>query len=84
MVLMGAIILVKIIGALFKMPMTSMLGTVGRGYFQSAYEIYTPVFAVAMAGLPVAVSKMVAESVALGQYRQARSIFTVSQKIFII
>ncbi len=84
MVLMGAIILVKIIGALFKMPMTSMLGTVGRGYFQSAYEIYTPIFAVAMAGLPVAVSKMVAESVALGQYRQARSIFTVSQKIFII
>ncbi len=84
MVLMGAIILVKIIGALFKMPMTSMLGTVGRGYFNSAYEIYTPVFAIAMAGLPVAVSKMVAESVALGKFRQARSIFKVSQKVFIV
>ncbi len=84
MVLMGAIILVKIIGALFKMPMTSMLGTVGRGYFNSAYEIYTPIFAIAMAGLPVAVSKMVAESVALGKYRQARSVFKVSQKVFIV
>lgn len=82
-ILMGAIILVKIIGALFKMPMTSMLGTVGRGYFSAAYQIYTPIFAIAMAGLPVAVSKMVAESVALNRYRQARLIFKVSQKLFL-
>lgn len=82
-ILMFAIVLVKIIGALFKMPMTSMLGTVGRGYFNSAYEIYTPIFAIAMAGLPVAVSKMVAESVALKQYTQARRVFKVSQKIFL-
>ena len=73
MVLMAAIILVKIIGALFKMPMTSMIGITGRGYFNSAYEIYTPIFAIAMAGLPVAVSKMVAESVALGRLRQAET-----------
>ena len=83
-VLMVAIVLVKIIGALFKMPMTSLIGITGRGYFNSAYEIYTPIFAIAMAGLPVAVSKMVAESVACGQYRQARSVFEVSKKIFII
>ncbi len=84
MVLMAAIILVKIIGALFKMPMTSMIGITGRGYFNSAYEIYTPIFAIAMAGLPVAVSKMVAESVALGRLRQARRIFSVSKKLFLI
>ncbi len=84
MILMFAVVLVKIIGALFKMPMTSMIGITGRGYFNSAYEIYTPIFAVSMAGLPVAVSRMVAESVALNRYKQARSIYKVSQKIFFI
>ena len=62
-ILMVAVVSVKVIGALFKMPLTDMLGTVGRGYFQSAYEIYTPIFAISMAGLPVAVSRMVAENV---------------------
>ena len=56
-ILMVAVVSVKVIGALFKMPLTDMLGTVGRGYFQSAYEIYTPIFAISMAGLPVAVSR---------------------------
>lgn len=83
-ILMAAVVLVKIIGALFKMPMTSMIGITGRGYFNSAYEIYTPIFAISMAGLPVAVSRMVAESVALGRFRQARAVFKTSQKVFLI
>lgn len=84
MVLMAAVVLVKIIGALFKMPMTSMIGITGRGYFNSAYEIYTPIFAVSMAGLPTAVARMIAESVALNRYRQARRIYKVSQRVFFI
>ncbi len=84
MILMLAVVLVKVIGALFKMPMTSLIGITGRGYFNSAYEIYTPIFAVSMAGLPVAVSRMVAESVALNRYRQARAIFNVSKKVFLV
>lgn len=84
MVLMVAIIIVKVIGALFKMPMTSMIGITGRGYFNSAYEIYTPIFAISMAGLPVAVSRMVAEAVALKKYKQARNIFEVSKKVFTV
>ena len=83
-VLMLAIVMVKVIGALFKMPMTSMIGITGRGYFNSAYEIYTPIFAISMAGLPVAVSKMVAEAVACERFKQARSIFRISQRIFIL
>ena len=83
-VLMIAILMVKVIGVLFKMPMTNMLGAVGRGYFSSAYEIYTPIFAISMAGLPVAVSRMVAEAVALEKYRHARAIFMTSKKVFFI
>lgn len=84
MMLMFAVVLVKLIGVLFKIPLTDMIGIVGRGYFNSAYEVYTPIFAISMAGLPVAVSRMVAENVALERYREARAVFNVSKKIFII
>ncbi len=84
MILMFAVVLVKIIGMLFKIPLTDMIGSVGRGYFNSAYEIYTPVFAISMAGLPVAVARMVAENVALECYREARVIFKVAKKLFFV
>ncbi len=84
MMLMLAVMLVKVIGLLFKIPLTDMIGGVGRGYFNSAYEIYTPIFAISMAGLPVAVSRMVAENVALGNYREPRMIRKVSQRLYII
>ena len=51
MILVASTILVKIIGVIFKIPMTDMLGTVGRGYFNSAYEVYTPIFSIAMTSL---------------------------------
>lgn len=84
MVLMFAVLLVKLIGVLFKIPLTDLIGSVGRGYFSSAYEVYTPIFAISMAGLPVAVSRMVAENVALERFREARNVFKVSQRIFLI
>lgn len=83
-VLMAGVIAVKIIGVLFKMPLSNMIGSVGRGYFSSAYEIITPILAVAMTGLPVAISRMVAENVALGNCREARAVFKVSKKTFSI
>lgn len=84
MILVASTVIVKIIGFLFKMPMTDMIGTVGRGYFNSAYEIYTPIFAISMAGLPVAVSRMVAESVALERFREARITFRISMRLYIL
>ncbi len=83
-VLLIATVLVKIIGALYKIPLTAMIGEVGMGYFTSAYEIYNPVYAIAMAGLPIAVSRMVSENVALGRFRDARMIFKVAKRIFLL
>ena len=84
LVLVVATMLVKVIGAIYKIPLTALIGEVGRGYFSSAYEIYTPIYAISMAGLPVAVSKMVSESVTLGNYNDARQIFNVAKKLFLI
>ncbi len=84
LILVVATLIVKVIGAIYKIPLTALIGEVGRGYFSSAYEIYTPIYAISMAGLPVAVSKMVSESVTLGNYRDARMIFRVAQRLFLI
>ena len=75
---------VKLIGMLYKIPLTNFIGAVGRGYFSTAYGIFTPVFALATAGLPVAISRLVSQNMALGQYKQVKSILRVSVKCFLV
>lgn len=83
MVLLVATVVVHIVGILYKIPLTALVGTVGRGYFSAAYEIYTPIYAISMAGLPVAVSRMVAERMATGRYREVRVIFKIVKRLFL-
>ena len=75
LILAGANFLVKIIGALFKVPLYNLIGEDGSGIFNVAYQIYTFMFIIATAGFPSAVSKMVAESIARGDEYDARRIF---------
>ena len=77
-VLMAANLLVKLIGLAFKVPLTYLIGEEGMGHFADAYTMYTWMFVLATAGLPVAVSKMVSESMALSRHREARRILKVS------
>ncbi len=83
-ILVVATVLVKVIGALYKMPLTALIGGVGRGYFSRAYDIYTPLYAIAMAGLPVAVSKLVSQEKALGNFRDIKVIMKTSRKLFLL
>ena len=64
----------KIFGALFKIPLTNMLGGVGMGYFSCAYSLFMPVYALIVTGISSAVARMTAASAALGMYRNARRI----------
>ena len=84
LVLVVATVLVKLIGAVYKIPLTALIGEVGRGYFNGAYEIYTPLYAISMAGLPVAVSKMVSQDKILGQYKDVKVIMKTAQKVFLM
>lgn len=83
-VLVVATVLVKVIGALFKIPLSMLIGEVGRGYFNTAYEIYTPLYSISMAGLPIAVSRMVAKERSLGNFRDVRMIRRVATRIFLL
>ena len=67
-----ASLIVKIIGAVFKIPLINLIGDDGSGYFNVAYQIYTFMFIVATAGFPIAISKMVAESMARNDETDAK------------
>ncbi len=77
-------IIVKIAGAAFKIPLSYILGGVGMGYFSTAYTIYTPVYALATAGLPIAVSRMVSSDLTEKRYKDVRFIHKVSVPLFVI
>lgn len=76
-------VVVKIIGLLYKIPMMRYLGEEGMGYFNSAYEIYTFFYILATAGLPVAVSILVAERAEKGNSLGVKRIFSVSMTLFL-
>ena len=84
MLLMMTTIIVHVIGIIYKIPLTAILGPVGRGYFTNAYEIYTPLYAISMAGLPVALSKMVSERMATGRYREVHAVRDEARKLYLI
>lgn len=60
-------VIVKIIGAVYKIPLTSFIGAVGRGYFATAYNLCMPIHIVAMGAFPVALSRLVSKYNALGE-----------------
>ena len=77
-------IVVKILGLVFRIPITNLLGTVNMGYYSTAYEVYLPIYSIAMAGLPVAVSRMVAQYVSENRYNDVKTVFKVAKRFFTI
>ena len=84
-VIAAAHILTKLLGALYKIPLDRMiLGTRGMGIYNAAYYIYNWLFVISTAGLPVAISKMVSASKAVGKYKETEKIFSVSLQFMLI
>ena len=83
-ILVAAMVVSKVIGAIFKIPLTNILGGTGMGYFSTAYGLFAPVYSVAAGGLPTAIVKLVAESVAQGKYENARRIKRVALLAFTV
>ncbi len=83
-ILLCSTLLVKVIGAIFKIPLSRLIGDLGFGYFDSAYQLFTPIYTLAMAGLPIAISRVVAERMQQARYQDVRKSLKVTKKIFLI
>ena len=77
-ILAAGVVVMKILGAIYKIPLNNILGDTGYGYFNLAYTIYNVLLTISTAGLPVALSRMVAEADTLHRPRQVRRTFRVA------
>lgn len=74
-------LIVKVIGAAFRIPLANTIGLIGTSYYDTAYPYYSWLLVISSSGLPTAISKMVSERVTLGDYRGAHRVFTTAMQI---
>lgn len=89
-ILSASMVIVKLLGAVYKIVMTnlySMFGDeyagLGVGLFNNAYELYIPLFTVATAGFPIAVSRLISESITQKRYKDVQRIHKISIPFFV-
>lgn len=83
-ILAAGVVIMKILGAIYKIPLMNLLGDTGYGYFNVAYNIYNIFLTISSAGLPVALSRMVSEANTLNRPAQVRRIFRVAIGAFFV
>ena len=77
-------LMVKLLGAVFRIPLGNIIGDDGMGYYQTAYPIYVLFLTIATSGIPTAISRMVAERYAIGKPREAHRVFKISTILLFI
>ena len=88
--LQGALVLgiagliIKVLGAVFRIPLANIIGDTGMGYYQTAYPVYVLLLTLSTAGIPVAISRMVAERNAVDNHNAAYRVFQVSFRLLFI
>ncbi len=90
-VLTISMIVVKVFGLVDKVLLTNIYSTFGQGYatmgtglYSNAYEIFVVIFTVATGGLPIAISRLVSESIAQKRYKDVKLIHRISIPFFVI
>ncbi len=83
-ILMISNVLVKIIGSFLRIPLTNIIGVEGMAYYNAAYSIYVTFYTVSTAGIPVAVSRMIATANSEKRHKEIKKIFGVAFGLFFI
>lgn len=74
-ILAAAGIVSRIIGLLYRSPLQRVIGDAGMGYYNIAYSFYTIILLVSSYSIPAAISKVLAQKLAMREYRNAHRIF---------
>ncbi len=74
-ILAAAGIISRVIGLLYRSPLTAVIGDEGNGYYTSAYNIYTIILLISSYSIPAAISKVISQKLVLKEYRNAHRIF---------
>jgi stage V sporulation protein B len=83
-VLSSAAMIVKIISLLYVPFLTIIIGTDGFGVYNSVYAVFTFVYVLTNSGIPVAISKLVSELIAVGNYKDAVKTFKIARAVLLV
>ncbi|MBR1731536.1 MAG: oligosaccharide flippase family protein, partial [Ruminococcus sp.] len=90
-VLTVSMIIVKIFGFIDKILLSNLFSyfgdsfaAFGTGLYNNAYEIYIHIFTVATAGFPIAISRLISESISEKRYKDVKQIYKVSVPFFAV
>lgn len=88
--LKGAVLLIicnligKVFGAIYRIPLAKILGSAGMGMYQLVFPLYCLILTISTSGMPVAISKLVAENNSKRNYSSSKKIFKISLLILTI
>ena len=83
-ILSSAVFIVKILSLMYIPFLLHILGGVGYGIYSAAYQVFILIFAVTTSGLPQAISKIVSELIATGNYKDAVKAFKISRFLLLL
>lgn len=83
-ILMLSNVLVKVIGMFFRIPLTNILGVDGMAYYNAAYSIYVSFYMISTAGIPVAISRMIAASNSQNNVKEVEKTFKLAYWVFFV
>lgn len=84
MVLAVAGVLTRILGAVYRIPLVGVVGAEGIGLSNLVYPLYTMLLTISTMGIPIAISKLIAERVAKDNYRGAQRVFSYSLQFLFV
>ncbi|MDD6154357.1 MAG: polysaccharide biosynthesis protein [Eubacteriales bacterium] len=76
-------LVVKVLGAFFRIPLSNWIGGEGMSYYSVAYNVYGALLVFSTAGFPIAISRQVSGHLAVKEYRAARQVLRVALKIML-
>ena len=74
--------LAKIIGALYRIPLTNLIGGHGIGLYQLVYPVYCLLLTVSATGIPSSIAKLTAEK--LGRGESDKPLFKTALRLFLL
>ena len=83
-ILAAASIIAKVIGLIYRVPLTNILGDKGNSYYSTANEIYSIILMISSFSLPLAVSKLMSERIHRGEIRNANRVFLCAVRFAVL
>ena len=77
-ILAAGVVIMKVLGALYKIPIANIIGDDGYSMFLAAYNVYFVFFTLATSGLPIALSRLISEAKAEKRFNQTKRTFSVA------